>query len=65
MKRSNKILLMWLSVMWTVFSIWVVAVTQFPLNFGFVGLQSIVCIVLVWTMIQYNNIGNDSLVPSE
>jgi hypothetical protein len=48
--------LMWLAVMWVVFSVWVVAVTNFPLNIGFVGLQSLTGIVLMWTMQQYRNI---------
>jgi len=47
---------MWLAVMWIVFSVWVVAVTQFPLNFGVVGLQSLTGIVLMWTMLQYRDI---------
>ncbi|MCZ2808231.1 MAG: hypothetical protein O2V44_02635 [Candidatus Bathyarchaeota archaeon] len=56
MRLSNKILLVWLAVMWIVFSIWVFAVTQFPLNFGFVGLQSLTGVVLMWTMLQYRDI---------
>jgi hypothetical protein len=56
MRLSNKILVMWLAVMWTIFSVWVVAVTQFPLNFGFVGLQSLAGVVLMWTMLQYRDV---------
>ena len=55
MRLSNKIVLIWLAVMWTVFSAWVVIVTSFPLNFGFVGLESISGIVLMWIMIQYKD----------
>jgi hypothetical protein len=53
---------MWLALMWIVFSIWVVAIAPFPLNFGFVALQSLIGIVLVWTM-KPINIRNK--VPSE
>ena len=56
MGLSNKILLTWLSAMWIVFSIWVVAVTKFPLNFGFVGLQAISGIALMWSMVKYKEI---------
>ncbi len=65
MRLSSKILVMWLTVMWMVFSVWVVAVTNFPLNFGFVGLQSLMGIVLLWTMIQYKDIYTSYEVPSE
>jgi hypothetical protein len=47
---------MWIAIMWAVFSIWIFAVTRFPLNFGFGGLQSLTGIVLVWTMLQYRDI---------
>jgi hypothetical protein len=56
MRLSSKIVLVWLAVMWTVFSAWVFIVTSFPLNFGFVGLESISGIALMWTMIQYKEI---------
>ena len=55
MRLSNKILVMWLAVMWVVFSVWLFAVTQFPLNFGVVGLESLAGIVLMWTMLQYRD----------
>jgi hypothetical protein len=47
---------MWLAVMWLVFSVWLFAVTQFPLNFGVVGLESIACVALMWTMLMYRDI---------
>jgi hypothetical protein len=50
MSVPDKILLMWLAVIWTVFSVWVVTITPFPLNFGFVAFQLLTGIVLVWTM---------------
>jgi hypothetical protein len=65
MRLSSKILVIWLAVMWVVFSVWVFAVTNFPLNFGFVGLQSLTGIALVWTMIQYRDIYTSIEVPSE
>ena len=65
MRLSSKILTLWLTVMWAVFSVWVIAVTSFPLNFGFVGLQSVMGIALLWTMLQYRNIYTSIEVPSE
>jgi hypothetical protein len=66
MKLSNKILLMWLAVMWVIFSVWVFAVTQFPLNVGFVGLQSIFGVALMWTMTQYREAFSTAIeLPSE
>jgi len=56
MKLLSKILVIWLAVMWTIFSVWVVTVTKFPLNFGFVGLQSLAGVVLMWTTLQYKAI---------
>jgi hypothetical protein len=56
MRLSSKILAAWLAFMWIVFSAWVVVVTQFPLNFGFVGLQSMAGIVLMWTMHWYKEV---------
>ncbi|MDG6222277.1 MAG: hypothetical protein IAX21_11020 [Candidatus Bathyarchaeota archaeon] len=56
MGLSNKIFLTWLATMWIVFSVWVVAVTTFPLNFGFVGLQALSGIALIWSMVKYNEI---------
>jgi hypothetical protein len=47
---------MWLAAIWVVFSVWLFAVTKFPLNFGFVGLESIVGIVLMLTMLVYRDI---------
>ncbi len=51
MRLSNKIILIWLAVMWVVFSAWLLALTQFPLNFGVGGLESIAGIVLIWIML--------------
>jgi hypothetical protein len=51
MKSSDKLLVFWLAVMWIVFSTWVMAVTPFPLNFGFVAFQLLTGIVFVWIMI--------------
>jgi len=65
MGLSNKILLAWLAVMWIVFSSWVVAVTTFPLNYGFVGLQTLSGIALIWSMIKYKEIDQLFQVPSE
>jgi len=65
MGLSNKILLAWLAVMWIVFSSWVVAVTTFPLNYGFVGLQTLSGIALIWSMIKYKEIDHRFQVPSE
>jgi hypothetical protein len=56
MRLSNKILLMWLAVMWLIFSVWLFAVTQFPLNFGVVGLESIAGVALMWTMLMYRDV---------
>jgi hypothetical protein len=56
MKLTNKILLMWLAVMWVVFSVWLFAVTQFPLNFGVVGLESVAGVALMWTMQWYRDV---------
>ena len=56
MKFSNKVLLAWLAVMWAVFSVWVFAVAQFPLNYGFVGLQSLTGIALLWTVFWFREI---------
>jgi len=65
MELTNKILLSWLAIMWIVFSVWVVAVTTFPLNFGFVGLQSLSGIALIWSMVKYKEIDQHFQVPSE
>ena len=65
MGLSNKILLTWLAVMWVVFSVWVVAVATFPLNFGFAGLQALSGIALMWSMIKYKEIDHRFQVPSE
>jgi hypothetical protein len=55
MQFSNKIVLSWLAVMWVIFSVWVVSVTSFPLNLGFVGMQSLTGIALMWTTLWYKN----------
>jgi hypothetical protein len=65
MRLTNKIMLAWLAVMWIVFSVWVVAVAAFPINFGFVGLQALFGIALMWSMIKYNEIDQHFQVPSE
>jgi hypothetical protein len=65
MELTNKILLSWLATMWIVFSAWVVAVTKFPLNFGFVGLQTLSGITLIWSMAKYKQIDQHFQVPSE
>jgi len=65
MGLTNKILLSWLAIMWIVFSVWVVAVTTFPLNFGFVGLQALSGIALIWSMVKYKEIDQHFQVPSE
>jgi hypothetical protein len=46
---------MWLTVMWVVSSVWLFAVTQFPLNFGMIGLESIGCMTMIWTMLMYRD----------
>ena len=56
MMFSNKILLTWLALMWIVFSCWIFAVTQFPINLGFAGVEVITGIVLLWTMSQYKDL---------
>lgn len=56
MNVPNKILLAWIVVMWIIFSVWLFAVTQFPLNVGFVGLQSLAGIGLMWAMHLYRDI---------
>ena len=65
MELTNKILLIWLGAMWVVFSVWVVAVTTFPVNFGVVGIQALSGIALMWSMIKYNEIDQHFQVPSE
>jgi hypothetical protein len=55
MRFSNKIILTWLTLIWIVFSCWIFAVTQFPINFGFVGVEAITGIVLLWTMSQFKD----------
>jgi hypothetical protein len=56
MSLPNKILLLWLTAIWTICSLWVFVVTRFPLNFGVVGLESLGGIILMWVMIQYKDI---------
>jgi hypothetical protein len=56
MRLSNKILPMWLVVMWVIFSVWLFVVTQFPLNFGVLGLESIAGVALMWTMLMYRDV---------
>jgi hypothetical protein len=65
MTISNKILLIWLSVMWTIFSFWFFAITQFPLNISLIGLESIAGVILMWTMHMYRDTQNVYNVPSE
>ena len=66
MGLTNKILLAWLALMWVVFSVWVVAVTSFPLNCGFVGFQALSGIALIWSMVKYKEIDQQyHLMPSE
>ena len=47
---------MWLAAIWIIFSIWLFVVTQFPLNFGVIGLESLAGLILMWTMVQYREI---------
>jgi hypothetical protein len=56
MKLANKIMLSWLAIIWLVFSVWLLAVTHFPLNFGVVGLEFIAGIILMWTMLANRDI---------
>ena len=56
MNYINKILLVWLIVMWIVFSGWIFVVTQFPLNFSFIGIQFITGLAMIWTMIQVRDL---------
>ena len=51
MGNINKILLGWISIIWIVFSGWIVLVIQFPLNLSFLGVQFITGVVMIWTMI--------------
>lgn len=56
MALTNKILLIWLATMWIVFSVWFIAITTFPLNFGVVGIQALSGIALMWSMVKYKEI---------
>ena len=65
MKILNKIILIWLSVMWIIFSFWSFVITQFPLNLSVIGLESIAGIILIWTMQMHRDTQNVFKVPSD
>ena len=65
MELTGKIIIAWLSFIWIIFSIWLFSVTQFPLNFSVLGLESLGGIMLIWIMTQFRDISNIEQVPSE
>jgi hypothetical protein len=56
MKDFSKLISIWTTFIWTIFSIWLFAITQFPLNFGIIGLESLIGIILIWVTKQFKEI---------
>lgn len=55
---TDKFIIVWLSSIWVIFSVWSFIVTQFPLNFSVIGMESIAGIILIWIIVQLGDVSN-------